>query len=66
VLVGEAKWNDARVDVIAGRDRLVKMAANSVWARDREVVPVQWLKRAPRTADICIQTPDQVLDCLRE
>ena len=64
VLVGEAKWNDARVDVIAGRDRLIKMAANSVWARDREVVPVQWLKRASQAAGVCIQTPDEVLDCL--
>ena len=66
VLVGEAKWNDAPADVIAGRDRLVKMAAKSVWARDREIVPVQWLKRAPRTTDVCIQTPDEVLDCLTE
>lgn len=65
VLVGGAKWNDAHVDVIAGRDRLVKVATTSVWARDREVVPVQWLERAPRTADVCIQTPDEVLDCLR-
>jgi AAA+ ATPase superfamily predicted ATPase len=65
VLVGEAKWNDARVDVIAGRDRLIKMAANSVWARDREVVPVQWLKRTSQAAGVCIQTPDEVLDCLK-
>jgi hypothetical protein len=53
------------VDVIAGRDRLIKMAANSVWARDREVVPVQWLKRTSQAAGICIQTPDEVLDCLK-
>ena len=65
VLVGEAKWNEAEVDVGAGRNRLLQVARSGGWARGREVVPVQWLKRARRNRNVHIQTPDDVLDCLR-
>ena len=64
VLLGEAKWNAAAVDLGAGRDRLLSMARNLAWARGREVVPVLWVKRGLRNPKVHIQTPDDVLDCL--
>jgi len=64
VLLGEAKWNAAAVDLGAGRDRLLSMARNLAWARGREVVPVLWVKRGRRNPKVHIQTPDDVLDCL--
>ena len=65
VLVGEAKWNAAAVDLGAGRDRLLSMARNSAWARGRTVVPVLWVKRGRRSPNVHMQTPDAVLDCLK-
>jgi hypothetical protein len=65
VLVGEAKWSDAVVDSGAGRDRLLSMARNSAWVRGREVVPALWVKRGRRNPRVHIQTPDDVLDCLK-
>ena len=64
VLVGEAKWNEPLVDLNAGRDRLLSMAQNTTWARGREVVPVQWVKRGRRKPNVLTQTPHQVLECL--
>jgi hypothetical protein len=64
VLVGEAKWSTAAVNVDAARDRLLSIARNSAWARGRDVVPVLWVKRGPRRSNVLIQTPDDVLDCL--
>jgi len=63
ILVGEAKWND--VNPGAGRDRLLSMARNSAWARGREVIPALWVKHGRHNAKVHIQTPDDVLDCLK-
>lgn len=65
VMVGEAKWNEGDVHIATLRDRLVSMARNAPWARGREVVPVLWIKRGRRSPDVHIQTPDDVLDCLK-
>ena len=65
VLVGEAKWNTAAVDPGAARDHLLAKARNSAWARGREVVPTLWVKRGRRNPKVHIQTPDDVLDCLK-
>ncbi|MDO8835587.1 MAG: DUF234 domain-containing protein [Vicinamibacterales bacterium] len=64
VLVGEAKWSTAAADPGAARDRLLSIARHSTWAREREVVPVLWVKRGRRHANLHLRTPDDVLDCL--
>ncbi len=65
VLVGEAKWNAADVPPGEARARLGAMAKNAPWVRGRIVIPVLWLKQGRRHAEFHMQTPDDVLDCLR-
>ncbi|MEI7436825.1 MAG: ATP-binding protein [bacterium] len=65
VMVGEAKWNDAAVHIGEARARLAAVAKNAPWARGRIVVPVLWVKHGLRSPDFHIQTPDEVLVCLK-
>jgi len=65
VMVGEAKWNDVDVHIGEARARLEAVARTAPWSRGRIVVPVLWVKRGRRSPDFHIQTPDEVLDCLK-
>ena len=65
LLVGEAKWSDARLPATEIKDRLLAAAGNCAFARGRRIVPVIWAKRGQKSPGVHVLTPDAVLDCLQ-
>jgi len=65
VLIGEAKWSAADLPASKARDRILSLAKNLPFVREREVVPVLWVKRGQESLDAGILTPDAVLDGLQ-
>ena len=65
LLVGEAKWSDAKLPVAELENRLLSKAKNCAFARGRSIVPVVWAKRGDKNTGTRVLTPDAVLDCLQ-
>jgi len=65
LLVGEAKWSDARLPIAEITDRLLSAANNCAFARGRKIVPVIWDKHGHENVGAHVINPDAVLDRLQ-